>query len=238
MTGSPKGCATSVARRSAGRGCVRGGRSSGIVAQRLRSARDIRQSADTSMRGAECARLRSAQQTHNPLAPFIKVHAPVVALTHVRVIDGTGAPARENQTLVIRDGNIAAIGDAALDRAARRRHRHRPDRQERHSRSRDAARAPVLHDRPRRVRTARRQLLASLPRRRRDDDADGGERERDHGHQHQPPDRRRRDAGPGDRRDRAVRQRPEHVPADARGQERRRGAARTSPTGPIRARRR
>jgi imidazolonepropionase-like amidohydrolase len=29
------------------------------------------------------------------------------------VIDGTGAPARENQTLVIRDGNIAEVGDAA-----------------------------------------------------------------------------------------------------------------------------
>ena len=45
------------------------------------------------------------------LAPhFVKVQAPVVALTHARVIDGTGAPPRENQTLVIRDGNIAARG--------------------------------------------------------------------------------------------------------------------------------
>ena len=42
---------------------------------------------------------------------FIKVDAPVIALTNVRVIDGTGAPARETQTVVIRDGNIAAIGD-------------------------------------------------------------------------------------------------------------------------------
>ena len=49
----------------------------------------------------------------NPLAPFIKIQAPVIALTHVRVIDGTGTPAREDQTLVIRDGKIAAIGDAA-----------------------------------------------------------------------------------------------------------------------------
>ena len=31
---------------------------------------------------------------------FIKVDAPVVALTNARVIDGTGAPAREDQTLV------------------------------------------------------------------------------------------------------------------------------------------
>jgi enamidase len=49
----------------------------------------------------------------NPLQPYLKVNAPVVVLTHVRVIDGTGAPPRENQTLVIRDGRIAAIGDAA-----------------------------------------------------------------------------------------------------------------------------
>ncbi len=44
---------------------------------------------------------------------YIKVDAPVVALTHVRVIDGTGAAAREDQTLIIRDGNIAAMGPSA-----------------------------------------------------------------------------------------------------------------------------
>lgn len=46
-----------------------------------------------------------------PVRNFIKVNAPVVALTNARVIDGTGAPAKAQQTLVIRDGNIAAIGD-------------------------------------------------------------------------------------------------------------------------------
>ena len=49
-------------------------------------------------------------QVGNAVRPFVKVDAPVVALTHVRVIDGTGAPARADQTVVIRDGNIAAIG--------------------------------------------------------------------------------------------------------------------------------
>jgi len=44
---------------------------------------------------------------------FITVDAPVVAITNVRVIDGTGAPAREAQTVVIRDDRIAAAGDAA-----------------------------------------------------------------------------------------------------------------------------
>jgi imidazolonepropionase-like amidohydrolase len=53
-----------------------------------------------------------AQQPQNPLAPYIKIDAPVVALTHVRVIDGTGAPPRENQTLVVRDGTIISVGAA------------------------------------------------------------------------------------------------------------------------------
>ena len=44
---------------------------------------------------------------------YIKVDAPVVALTHARVIDGTGAAARDDQTLIIRDGNIAAMGPSA-----------------------------------------------------------------------------------------------------------------------------
>src|SRR5690349_20142191 len=41
---------------------------------------------------------------------FVSVDAPVVAMTHVRVIDGTGAAAAEDQTVIIRDQRIAAIG--------------------------------------------------------------------------------------------------------------------------------
>jgi imidazolonepropionase-like amidohydrolase len=54
-------------------------------------------------------------QAPNPNAPanFIRFNAPVTVLTHVRVIDGTGAPARENQTIVMRDGRIADVGDVA-----------------------------------------------------------------------------------------------------------------------------
>jgi imidazolonepropionase-like amidohydrolase len=44
---------------------------------------------------------------------YVSIDTPTVVLTHARVIDGTGAPARENQTLVIRDGRIAALSDAA-----------------------------------------------------------------------------------------------------------------------------
>jgi Amidohydrolase family len=44
---------------------------------------------------------------------YVSIDTPTVVLTHVRVIDGTGAPPRENQTIVVRDGRIAAVGDAA-----------------------------------------------------------------------------------------------------------------------------
>ena len=44
---------------------------------------------------------------------YIKVDAPAVVLTNARVIDGTGAQARANQTIVIRGGSIESIGEAA-----------------------------------------------------------------------------------------------------------------------------
>ena len=43
---------------------------------------------------------------------FISVDAPLVALTHVRVIDGTGSPATADQTVVIENGVIRSIGGA------------------------------------------------------------------------------------------------------------------------------
>lgn len=43
---------------------------------------------------------------------FVTTRAPVIAITNVRVIDGTGAAPVENQTIVIRDGRIAALGPA------------------------------------------------------------------------------------------------------------------------------
>jgi imidazolonepropionase-like amidohydrolase len=44
---------------------------------------------------------------------FVKVDAPVVALEHVRVIDGTGAAPREDQTVILEHGRISIIGNAA-----------------------------------------------------------------------------------------------------------------------------
>jgi imidazolonepropionase-like amidohydrolase len=53
-------------------------------------------------------------QTVSPtVQAFVKVNAPVVALTHVRVIDGTGAAAREDQTVILSKGKIELVGDAA-----------------------------------------------------------------------------------------------------------------------------
>ena len=53
-------------------------------------------------------------QTPSPeVRKFIKFDQPLIALTKVRVIDGTGAPAQENRTIVLRNGRIAAVTDAA-----------------------------------------------------------------------------------------------------------------------------
>jgi imidazolonepropionase-like amidohydrolase len=43
---------------------------------------------------------------------LIRVDSPVAALEHVRVIDGTGAAAKPDQTIVISAGKIAVIGDS------------------------------------------------------------------------------------------------------------------------------
>jgi imidazolonepropionase-like amidohydrolase len=44
---------------------------------------------------------------------FIRVEAPVIALAHVRVIDGTGAAPRDDQTIVISGGKIQSVGPTA-----------------------------------------------------------------------------------------------------------------------------
>jgi imidazolonepropionase-like amidohydrolase len=61
----------------------------------------------------------AAQQA--PVSPgvmrFVKVNAPVVVLQHVRLIDGTGAAPKEDQTVILSGGKIQAIGDAATTTA-------------------------------------------------------------------------------------------------------------------------
>src|SRR5256886_4301695 len=43
---------------------------------------------------------------------YTAVDTAVVALTHVLLVDGTGAPPKPDQTVVIRDGRIAQVGPA------------------------------------------------------------------------------------------------------------------------------
>ncbi len=49
----------------------------------------------------------------NDTTEFVSVNAPVFVLNHVRVIDGTGAAATEDQAVVIANGKIQSIGPAA-----------------------------------------------------------------------------------------------------------------------------
>ena len=57
--------------------------------------------------------LASGEKLSPEVRPFVKVDAPLVALTHVRVIDGTGAASRDDQTIVLSNGKIASVGAAA-----------------------------------------------------------------------------------------------------------------------------
>ncbi len=47
------------------------------------------------------------------VADFVSIDSPVFVLNHVRVIDGAGAPAKEDQAIVIATGKIQSIGPAA-----------------------------------------------------------------------------------------------------------------------------
>jgi imidazolonepropionase-like amidohydrolase len=57
--------------------------------------------------------LASAQNFSPEVRKYIKTDAPVIALKHVRVIDGTGAAAREDQTIVLNKGKIESLGDTS-----------------------------------------------------------------------------------------------------------------------------
>src|SRR5881398_242733 len=54
-----------------------------------------------------------AQNLSPEVKQFVKVDAPIVVLQHVRVIDGTGAPAREDQTVLVSNGKVESVANAA-----------------------------------------------------------------------------------------------------------------------------
>lgn len=54
-----------------------------------------------------------AQAPGPEVKKFIQYDQPLIALAHVRVIDGSGAPARDNRTIILRNGRIDAVTDGA-----------------------------------------------------------------------------------------------------------------------------
>ena len=65
---------------------------------------------------AALATVVNGQESRPPtaaVAPFVSVSATRVALTHVTVVDGTGAPARSDQTVILDGARIASIGPSA-----------------------------------------------------------------------------------------------------------------------------
>ncbi len=61
-----------------------------------------------------------AAQTLSPeVRKFVSVDAPVMALTHVRLIDGTGSAAREDQTIIVSNGKIESVGDSSSANVSR-----------------------------------------------------------------------------------------------------------------------
>jgi len=56
--------------------------------------------------------LNSITQLSPDVREYVKFDSPVIAITHARVIDGTGAAARNDQTIVIRNGKIESVGIA------------------------------------------------------------------------------------------------------------------------------
>ena len=53
-----------------------------------------------------------AQTPATDAKAYVKYDQPVIVLNHVRVIDGTGAPGRDDQRVVIADGKIQSISTA------------------------------------------------------------------------------------------------------------------------------
>jgi adenine deaminase len=54
--------------------------------------------------------LQAQTPTLSPaVAKYVKVNAPAILLTHVRIIDGTGAAPLEDQSILIENGKITSI---------------------------------------------------------------------------------------------------------------------------------
>ena len=69
---------------------------------------------------APAAAAQRVAQLTPQVRSYVAVDAPVVALTNVTVVDGTGAAPRARQTVVLRDGAIAEVGPTASVRVRSR----------------------------------------------------------------------------------------------------------------------
>src|SRR5262249_51290331 len=67
----------------------------------------------TLLAASATAQSSAAARLSPAVREFVKYDDSLIALTHVRVIDGTGALPRTDQTLLIRYGLIAALGEAS-----------------------------------------------------------------------------------------------------------------------------
>ena len=59
-----------------------------------------------------CVKAQNLPGSKEEVARFVRSQAKTIVLENVRIIDGTGAPSREKQTIVITDGHISAVGDS------------------------------------------------------------------------------------------------------------------------------
>ena len=59
------------------------------------------------------ASLSFGQNFSRAVAPYVTNQEKAVAITNVKVIDGTGGPAKNNQTVIFIDGVITQIGSTA-----------------------------------------------------------------------------------------------------------------------------
>jgi imidazolonepropionase-like amidohydrolase len=57
--------------------------------------------------------LTQSAQLSQEVREFVSVDAQTIALTHVRVIDGTGAPAVQDQTVIVSGGKIQTVGPSS-----------------------------------------------------------------------------------------------------------------------------
>jgi len=68
--------------------------------------------------GMLCYSFIATAQLSPDVKEYVKVDSPVIAIIHARLIDGTGASARSDQTILIRDGKIQSVGTLSIPAGA------------------------------------------------------------------------------------------------------------------------